>query len=135
MSATLLDGLFIAKQIHEEIEFEINAIKKKHLFFEPSLAVFLVGNDPASHLYVKKKQEACKRVGIKSYIYETKENISQVELINSIEMCPQDAIIVQLPLPKHLDRFTVLDAIDPVKDVDCLTAINTGLVAQGCPRF
>ncbi len=91
----------------------------------PGLAVVLIGDDLASHSYVKMKSKACKEVGFYSIVHEMPETISQDEIIATIEMMNKnpriDGILVQLPLPKHIDSTKILEVIDPAKDVDVFT--------------
>lgn len=129
--AKILQGSAIAASIRQEMKAEVG-------FYRPRLDVFLVGDNPASKLYVKKKQEACNEVGIKSVVHELDAYISQEKLHEAIEQANKDkevhGILVQLPLPNQ-DRYKVFDVIDPKKDVDVFTPVNVGLLVQGRPRF
>ena len=96
----------------------------------PAMAVLLVGSDKPSQTYVRKKKEAAEKVGIDCTIYELPEEITQKELLHHLHQIQSNSqlhgLIVQLPLPKHLDTNTILNAIDPEKDIDCLTHVNLG---------
>ncbi len=132
MSATVIDGKKIASSIYDEVSQEIS-----NLGFVPKLAVILVGEDPASQIYVKKKREICKEIGIRSELHEFPSDTSEQEVIDyvcALGHCPQrqvDGILVQLPLPSHIDKLKVLNSIPPDKDVDCFNAENIGRLAQG----
>ncbi len=103
----------------------------------PTLAVILVGDDPASSIYVDKKEKACKKIGFCSVTY--RPNPDRDEVLNLIDKLNKDnsinGILVQLPLPSGIDPNLVIDSIDPLKDVDGLHPINSGLLSQGRPRF
>jgi methylenetetrahydrofolate dehydrogenase (NADP+)/methenyltetrahydrofolate cyclohydrolase len=106
------------------------------------LAAVLVGENPASEVYVRNKQQACERVGMTSQLYRLPANASQQELLKLVGQLnnapaeqPIHGILVQLPLPKQIDEKMVLDAVDPLKDVDAFHPENVGLLVQGRPRF
>lgn len=124
----LLDGRIIAQKIKEKISRQICELKKKNI--TPCLAVVLVGEDPASVLYVSIKEKEAKKVGIKTENIKLAKNISQKKLINYIKSLNRrnsiQAILVQLPLPKHIKTNNVIAAISPKKDVDGLTPENVG---------
>ena len=126
----LLDGYKTAEELRKSIAEEI---KTKNL--DITLVVFIVGENPASQIYVRNKAKACEEVGIKSVIYAFEENTSQKEIIDKIEECNKDksinGILVQLPLPSHLNEKEIIDKIDPNKDVDGLTTINQGKMFKG----
>ncbi|MEC9282268.1 MAG: bifunctional 5,10-methylenetetrahydrofolate dehydrogenase/5,10-methenyltetrahydrofolate cyclohydrolase [Bdellovibrionota bacterium] len=128
----LLDGKLIAQNIKEELKNEISKLSKK-----PKLSVILVGEDPASQVYVGHKEKACAQVGMDSEVIRLSANISQSELENEIHRLNQDsdthAILLQLPLPGSLDSFSAIAKISPEKDSDCLTPYNQGLLALGRP--
>ncbi len=130
MPAKLIDGKGIAAKVLEAAKSRVSGLS-----FKPVLAVVLVGEDPASKLYVQKKQDACENVGIESKLVSFPETISQQDLIAKIEALNSDesvnGILVQLPLPKGLDRNAVLETVSPSKDVDGFTAENLGLLALG----
>ncbi len=135
---TILDGKALSSKIKEEIKREIENLKKDKNIV-PGLAVILVGDDPASHTYVKMKARACKDVGIYSITHEMPETISEEEIIETIEMMNQnpniDGILVQLPLPSHIDTTKILEVIDPKKDVDGFHPYNFGRLNQGLDSF
>lgn len=126
----ILDGSKLAKHIRNELKKEIEPLNAK-----PKLCVLLVGEDPASEIYVNYKRKACAEVGIDSEVHQASSDSTEEELfaiINEWNLDPSvNGILVQLPLPSHLDEFSVLDRIHPSKDVDCLTPYNQGLMALG----
>lgn len=128
----ILDGQKNADIIKRKISEEVSRIKEDIL-----LVILMVGKNPASAIYVANKEKACEFVGIKSRIYQFDENISQKEIIKTIEECNKDdkvtGILVQLPLPNHLNANVILDAIDPNKDVDGLNIVNQGKLQKGLP--
>lgn len=134
MTAIILEGKTPALIIRNNIKNKI-----KQLNESPGLAVILAGNDAPSSIYVKNKLSACKEVGIKSYAYNLSENISEKEILNLIyelnEAVHIHGILVQLPLPKHINARSIIEAISAVKDVDGFHPYNTGLLAQGVPLF
>ena len=132
--AIILDGKSLAKKIRQQLKSEINQFIEKGLR-NPSLAVILVGNDPASEVYVKNKRKACEEVGINSLYIHLKEETPEEELLNIIEKLNKDedvdGILVQLPLPKHINTQKVINAILPEKDVDGFHPENVGKLATG----
>lgn len=133
MSAIIIDGKKISQDIKDELKKEVEELNQKNIF--PGLAVVLVGNDPASKVYVNNKKKACEYIGIKSFSYELPEETTEEELLNLIDVLNKtkevNGILVQLPLPKHIDENKVLLSIDPIKDVDCFHPYNVGLVSIG----
>ncbi|PRM89304.1 bifunctional methylenetetrahydrofolate dehydrogenase/methenyltetrahydrofolate cyclohydrolase FolD [Aliarcobacter cryaerophilus] len=134
----LLDGKILSAKIKEEVKFEVTQIvKDKNI--TPGLAVILVGNDAASATYVASKAKACKDAGIYSVVHEMPESITQEELLETINMMNNnpklDGILVQLPLPKHIDTTTVLEAINPLKDVDGFHPYNVGRMVSNLDSF
>lgn len=127
----LIDGKKIAKEIENEIIEEVKQIKKEKSKV-PHLAAILVGNDPASHIYVENKVKACYRVGFDSSLYKLPESISEAKLLKEISRLNEDedidGFIVQLPLPAHISEEKVIDAILPEKDVDGFTNENYGRI-------
>lgn len=121
----ILDGKMVSKKIHEEVKQEVVKLDKK-----PCLLVILVGDDQASQIYVSSKEKACKRVGILSKTIVLDKNSSQKTVIDIIHEANNDknitGILVQMPLPDHMNEKAVVDAISPLKDVDGLHAINQG---------
>ena len=134
----LLDGKILSAKIKEEVKVEVTQIvKEKNI--TPGLAVILVGNDAASATYVASKAKACKDAGIYSVVHEMPESITQEELLETINMMNNnpklDGILVQLPLPKHIDTTTVLEAINPLKDVDGFHPYNVGRMVSNLDSF
>ena len=137
MSATIIDGKQLAKDIREEIRLEVLELKKEGV--TPGLSVILVGEDPASMSYVKGKDKGSEEVGIASQVIRKPATISQQELLEVVQQLNEDpsvhGILVQLPLPKHLSEDLVIQAIDPKKDVDGFHPINVGNMMIGEPCF
>lgn len=133
MSAKILDGKQLSADIKENLRKEVEQITKTGRV--PGLAVVIVGDDPASHVYVRNKKKACEFIGIKSFGYALPENTSQDELLGLVDTLNHDdnvdGILVQLPLPKHINEEAVINAIDPDKDVDCFHPFNVGRVMIG----
>jgi methylenetetrahydrofolate dehydrogenase (NADP+)/methenyltetrahydrofolate cyclohydrolase len=136
MVAQLIDGKMLAALTRKEVAADIQARKKKGLR-EPGLAVILVGNDPASNIYVRNKRQACEEVGIKSTYHALAATVSEEELIALINNVNDDltidGILLQLPLPLHINSDKVLEAIHPSKDVDGFHPYNLGRLAQRRP--
>ena len=134
MTAQIIDGKQIANQIKQEIALEVTKIKEK-TGKVPTLAVILVGEDPASHVYVRNKERAAEKAMIKSLAFRFGEDISENDLIAKIEELNADdevnGILVQLPLPAHIDSRKVIYAIDPDKDVDGFNIVNVGKLSVG----
>lgn len=135
--AKLIDGKAISAQIKEELKLEVAQLKEKGIV--PCLAVIQVGNDPASSVYVKNKKKACAYIGIESLSYELEETVTQETLLEVIEELNHNdmvnGILVQLPLPKHIDEETVLKAISPQKDVDGFHPETVGNMCIGNQGF
>ena len=134
MAGEIIDGKRISSQIKEEIAEEIKALRKRESSV-PGLAVVLVGEDPASLIYVRNKKKACEEIGIESFEYRMDYHTSQEDLLKTIQWLNQDekihGILVQLPLPKDIDTELILESIDSDKDVDCFHPKNMGkLVAN-----
>jgi len=138
MTAQLISGNEIAKQIREELRQEIADLKAKHNLV-PGLATVLVGEDPASQVYVGQKEKTSKDLGVYSERHDLPANTSQEDLIKSINKLNKNpkihGILVQLPLPKHLNEEEVLYAIDPKKDVDGFHPVNVGKLMIGEPDY
>ncbi len=134
----LIDGRKLADKIHGNVASEVERLKSEKNI-TPGLAVVLVGNNPASQAYVKMKAKACKEVGFYSIVHEMPESITQDEIIATIEMMNNnpriDGILVQLPLPKHIDTTKILEVIDPKKDVDGFHPYNVGRMVTGLDSF
>lgn len=129
----IIDGKSIAHQVLQEVQADVSKLKQKGI--DPCLAVVLVGDDPASHVYVRNKVEKANVVGIRSLEFRFDEQLSEVDLLKTIDTLNTDptvhGILVQLPLPKHIDEIKVLEHIDPKKDVDGFHSENVGGLSQG----
>lgn len=134
----ILDGKKLSQKITQQIAKQSAQLKERY-GITPGLAVILVGDDPASHTYVKMKAKACKEVGFYSIVHEMPESISQERIEETIILMNQnpniDGILVQLPLPKHIDTTKILELIDPAKDVDGFHPYNFGRLMQGLDTF
>jgi len=136
MSAILIDGKKIAEDIRSELAGKVALLKEKGVI--PGLAVILVGDNPASVSYVTGKEKACAEIGIQSFETRFPEDVSEQELLEKIAECNRNSsvhgILVQLPLPRHIDERRVIGAIGPDKDVDGFTPINLGrmLLEEPC---
>ena len=133
----ILDGKAVSLKVKESVKVRADELKKFGV--EPTLAVVLVGEDKASQTYVRAKEKACNEYGIKSVAHRLSENTTQNELLALINVLNLDdsihGILVQLPLPKHIDTNVVLAAIDPQKDVDGFHAVNVGKLVSGLDGF
>ena len=136
--AKIIDGKLISAQIREEIAEKVKDYNAKTGKL-PGLAVVIVGENPASQVYVRNKKRACEQVGFNSWVYEMPESTTQDELNALIDKLNDDAnvhgILVQLPLPKHLDEEQVILRIKPEKDVDAFHPTNVGRITIGNPKF
>jgi methylenetetrahydrofolate dehydrogenase (NADP+)/methenyltetrahydrofolate cyclohydrolase len=125
----LIDGKSLAQHSQAHVAKEVEILKQTRNIV-PGLAVILIGDDPASHAYVKMKAKACEKVGFYAITHSMPETISQDEIIDTIKMINDnpriDGILVQLPLPKHIDANTIIEVIDPHKDVDGFHPYNVG---------
>ncbi|BFU78406.1 bifunctional methylenetetrahydrofolate dehydrogenase/methenyltetrahydrofolate cyclohydrolase FolD [Arcobacter sp. 15-2] len=134
---TILDGKKLSNKIRAEVKNDVTQLQERGI--TPGLAVVLVGSDPASAAYVNMKSKACKEAGIYSIAHEMPETISQDNILEIITMMNKnpniDGILVQLPLPKHIDTTVILEAIDPKKDVDGFHPYNVGRVVAGLDGF
>lgn len=132
--AKIIDGKAISAEIREEIKADVASFKEEH-GFAPSLTVIIVGEDPASQVYVKNKHKACEQVGIKSEIISLPAETPESELLSFIDKLNDDksvnGILVQLPLPKHIDEKKVICRISPKKDVDAFGYENVGRILTG----
>ncbi len=132
MTAKILDGLLVSHSIKNELKNEISMLYKNNIY--PCLATILIGEDPSSISYINNKQKTANLVGIKTLDYRLDGNTTQQELSDIIYHLNIDkevhGILIQLPLNKHLDKFQVLNLIDPNKDVDGLTSLNSGLLTN-----
>ena len=138
MSANIIDGKAIAADIREQVRVAV-AARTANGQQAPGLAVVLVGENPASQVYVRKKKEACVEAGIVSKSFDLPADCSEADLLGLIEQLNSDneidGILVQLPLPEHIDSTTVLEAIHPDKDVDGFHPYNIGRLAQRMPTL
>ena len=136
--AELIKGAEVAKQIREELKKEVAELKEKHNIV-PGLVTVLVGADPASQVYVGQKEKTCNELGMYSERYDIPADTTQEDLLALIDKLNKDpkihGILVQLPLPKHLDEEKVLYAIDPDKDVDGFHPVNVGKLMIGSPYY
>ena len=127
----LIDGKAIAKEIRKNIKEEVVTLYNEYRLI-PGLCVILVGEDPASQIYVRNKERACKEVGIHSTVIRMSEEVTEKELLETIERLNRDdtmhGILVQLPLPGHINEDAVINAIHPSKDVDGFHPINVGML-------
>jgi len=130
LTAKKLDGLLVSQSVKNELMVELLRLSESNVY--PCLATILIGNDPASISYINNKQKTAKSIGIKTLDYRLSENTDQNDLSGLINKLNKDkdvhGILIQLPLQKHLDKFDVLNLIDPNKDVDGLTFLNSGLL-------
>ena len=137
METSILSGLEASKALYSSLESRIIDLKDHGII--PGLAAVLVGNNPASEIYVKNKTKKFESLGLKTDVFRLEEKVSEDELLSLIARLNNDAdfhgILVQLPLPKHIDSEKVLNAIIPTKDVDGFHPENAGLLSIGKPRF
>jgi methylenetetrahydrofolate dehydrogenase (NADP+) / methenyltetrahydrofolate cyclohydrolase len=133
MPGRLIDGNAVSATIRSRLTNRVSDLKEKGI--SPCLATILVGNDPASAIYVQNKQKAAKQVGLVTQDHRLKEDLLQHELAKLIDSLNNDSsvhgILVQLPLPNHINEFDIINKISPRKDVDGLTSINSGLLLHG----
>ncbi|UOF90489.1 bifunctional methylenetetrahydrofolate dehydrogenase/methenyltetrahydrofolate cyclohydrolase FolD [Fodinisporobacter ferrooxydans] len=137
MNAVVLNGKHVAAELQQQLKHDVEKLKLQNI--TPGLAVLLIGDDPASHTYVRAKEKAAAEVGIYSVVFRMPETVTQQQVIDRIQQLNQDdsihGILVQLPLPKHIDVRTVIDAIDPEKDVDGFHPVNIGNMQLGKDAF
>jgi methylenetetrahydrofolate dehydrogenase (NADP+)/methenyltetrahydrofolate cyclohydrolase len=138
LSAVLLDGQAIAEQIRGELAARVESYRSR-TGTVPGLAVVLVGDDPASHVYVRNKENACRKAGISGIVHRLPAHASEATVLEVVDRLNQDpavhGVLVQLPLPAQVSEQTVLNRIDPRKDVDGFHPVNLGLLAEERPRF
>ena len=138
MAATLLDGKQLAQTMQAEIAVAVQDFVQRH-GLRPGLATVLVGDNPASQLYVSSKQKACAKAGIESFPHTIPKEVSQADLLDLVHRLNVDpqvhGILVQLPLPKQIDEAVIIRAVTPSKDVDGFGPENLGLLAAGYPRY
>lgn len=134
MPANLIDGKVFSQKVRDQVAKDVATLNSDH-GIKPGLAVVIVGEDPASQVYVRNKVKQTAEVGMNSFHFEFDTSISQEDLITKVEELNNDpavnGILVQLPLPKHMDEAAVIEAIDPAKDVDGFHVVNSGLLATG----
>ncbi len=137
MSAQRLDGKVLSQKLREQMRLEVEELKKAGK--KPGLAVVLVGDDPASRVYVNGKKKACEELGIRSFEYALPAETKEEELLGLLEQLNEDdnvdGILVQLPLPKHLNETTVIETIRADKDVDAFRYENVGRIMVGNAHF
>ncbi|MFA6617646.1 MAG: bifunctional methylenetetrahydrofolate dehydrogenase/methenyltetrahydrofolate cyclohydrolase FolD [Candidatus Neomarinimicrobiota bacterium] len=137
METKILKGKVVAEAVKENLKLRIEALKNKGLV--PGLVVVLVGEDPASQVYVRNKERACKALGIYSETIRLQAETTQEELNSLVNSLNKDdrfhGILVQMPLPKHLNEMEIIEAISPSKDVDCFHPMNVGRLVQGQARL
>ncbi len=138
MTTKIIDGKLIAKKVKDEIKTEVAGLIDNN-DSTPHLVAIIVGDDPASQTYVASKEKAARSVGITSSVYKFPTDISEEELLNTIDFINNDdeinGLIVQLPLPEHISVSKVIESIDPEKDVDGFHPINVGKMVIGQPSF
>ena len=129
----MIDGRAVAAKVRERVTAEVAELREQGV--TPGLATVLVGDDPASHVYVRMKRKACEEVGIESIHHELPADVAESELQEMLERLGADpavsGILLQLPLPDHLDQFEMTSLIPPAKDVDGLTPLSAGLLSLG----
>ncbi len=137
MAARILDGKSLAAQVRAAVKREVEALAQRGI--RPGLAVVLVGENPASRVYVRNKVRACEETGVRSELYELPANVSEDALVDRVLALNDDpdihGILVQLPLPKHIDERTVMMHISPEKDVDGFNPLNMGKMFLGREGF
>ena len=137
MDAIVIDGKKISQEIREELKSEVEKLGKKGL--KPGLGVILVGENPASQIYVRNKERACEKIGIHTLTERLSSDISEEELLARIERWNDDpsihGILVQLPLPDHIEERHIIERVSPEKDVDGFHPYTVGQMMLGTPRF
>ena len=136
--ATIIDGKAVAKEVQQRIKEDVEGLERRWNM-APGLAVVLVGDDTASHIYVRNKEKACKEVGIKSFEHFLPATISERELLALVHQLNKDkhvhGILVQLPLPPHIHSERILNAVSPYKDVDGFHPLNLGNLVVGADGY
>lgn len=137
MSARIIDGKQLSDTLKDQVATEVTTLKEQGI--TPGLVVVLVGDDPASHVYVRNKAAACDKAGMNSRVIRLPDDTTEADLLGVIHDLNHDdavhGILVQLPLPRHLDSAIVIEAINPQKDVDGFHVSNAGLLLTGAPLF
>src|SRR5689334_12967783 len=138
MSAIVLDGKKLAQTMQAETAAAAAVFTQKY-GIRPGLAAVLVGDNPASRVYIRNKRKACQQAGFESWLHELPQQTTQTELLTLVRQLNHDAavhgILVQLPLPPQIDEATIIKAVSPLKDVDAFGPENLGLLAAGHPRY
>ncbi len=138
MTATILDGKSLSLQVRTQLAQEVQAFTSLSGIV-PHLAAVLVGDDPASAVYIRSKEKACREAGMLGSVTRLPATTTTQELLSVVHNLNADqgvhGILVQLPLPAQIDAVTILDAVDPAKDVDCFHPENVGLLMQNRPRY
>ena len=136
--AKMLDGTALSKEIQGEVAVGVEEMQQKHQV-TPGLAAVLLGDDPASAIYVRNKRRACDQVGMFSQAFELPFTTTESETLQLVDQLNRDprfhGILIQLPLPSHINEQNVIQALDPAKDIDGLHPYNVGLLVQGRPDF
>ena len=136
--AKILDGTALSQLIRGEVASGVVEMQQKH-GVTPGLAAVLVGDDPASAIYVRNKRLACEQAGMFSQVFALPSATIETEMLKLVAEINLDSsfhgVLIQLPLPSHIDENTVMQAMDPAKDIDGLHPYNVGLLAQGRPDF
>ena len=137
MNAEVVDGKLVSQVLREKMKSRVEALAKRDI--KPGLAVILVGDDAASQVYVRNKVAACQAVGVYSVVYRLSEDVSEQNVLDELLRLNNNSeingILVQLPLPKHIDEDKILEIISPEKDVDGFHKINVGAMVTGNARF
>lgn len=137
MTAKIIDGLIVSQKVKQDLKAQIDKLAKEDII--PCLATILVGEDPPSMVYVNNKQKSANSIGIKTLDHRLDNTVSEYELVQLIQKLNFDTsvhgILLQLPLPGHLDKYTIINKIDPKKDVDGLTFVNAGLLLSNRARL
>ncbi|HVJ68664.1 MAG TPA: bifunctional methylenetetrahydrofolate dehydrogenase/methenyltetrahydrofolate cyclohydrolase FolD [Caulifigura sp.] len=138
MPARIIDGKAVSQRLRTELAGEVASFRQQTRI-TPHLAVVLVGDDPASAVYVRSKSKGCEQAGMQGTLKTLPATTSQAELLDLVHQLNEDplvhGILVQLPLPRQINETAILDAVNPLKDVDGFHATNVGLLSQGRPRF
>ncbi|MDA0829925.1 MAG: bifunctional methylenetetrahydrofolate dehydrogenase/methenyltetrahydrofolate cyclohydrolase FolD [Proteobacteria bacterium] len=137
MSAKIVDGKLVSQVLREKMKSRVEELAKRDI--QPGLAVILLGDDAASQVYVRNKVAACQAIGVQSRVYRLAANTSEQKVLEALKLLNNDSeingILVQLPLPKHIDEDKILEIISPQKDVDGFHKINVGAMVTGHARF
>ena len=137
MAARILDGKSLAAQVRAAVKNEVAALSQRGI--RPGLAVVLAGDNPASRVYVRNKMRASEETGVRSELYELPASVSEEALLDRVLALNDDpevhGILVQLPLPKHITAYKVLEAVSPAKDIDGFHAANLGALMAGVPHM